>query len=148
EPADDDADVQYVLEFANAQLLELRVYDAMLDGELPKMYDRVERARQRAALLSRRYTSILAALQTQVADVTEVMERVQNALKVTDDVYLARIYSTALEIFREREWRKGIERKLRIIRETYEMLNAEAQTGRAEALEVMIVLLIVAEIVL
>jgi hypothetical protein len=148
EPADEDADIQYVLEFANAQLLELRVYDAMLDAELPKMYDRVEVARRRPALLSRRYAAVLGDLQTQVADVTEVMERVQNALKVTDDVYLARVYSTALEIFREREWRKGIERKLTIIRETYEMLNAEAQAARAEALEVMVVLLIVAEIAL
>ena len=148
EPADEDADIQYVLEFANAQLLELRVYDQMLDGELPKMYDRVELARRRTAFLLRRYAALLSALQTQVADVTEVMERVQNALKVTDDVYLARVYSTALEIFREREWRKGIERKLTIIRETYEMLDAEAQAGRAEVLEVMVVLLIVAEIVL
>lgn len=148
EPADDDADIQYVLEFANAQLLELRVYDAMLDDELPKMYDRVASARMRPAFLLRRYASILGALQTQVADVTEVMERVQNALKVTDDVYLARVYSTALEIFREREWRKGIARKLTIIRETYEMLNAEAQAARAEVLELMIVILIIAEIVM
>jgi hypothetical protein len=148
EPVEDDADVQYVLEFANAQLLELRVYDAMLDDELPKMYDRAELARKRPAFLSRRYAALLAALQTQVADVTEVMERVQNALKVTDDVYLARVYSTALEIFREREWRKGIERKLKIIRETYEMLNVEAQAARAEVLEGMIVILIVVDIVL
>src|SRR5262249_34469977 len=34
EPAADDTDVQYVLEFANAQLLELRYYDSILDVEL------------------------------------------------------------------------------------------------------------------
>jgi hypothetical protein len=124
------------------------VYDAMLDAELPRMYDRIASARMRTAFLSRRHAAILGALHTQVADVTEVMERVQNALKVTDDVYLAHVYSAALEIFREREWRKGIERKLSIIHETYEMLNAEAQAARAEALELMIVILIVAEIVL
>ena len=148
EPDDADTDIQYVLEFANAQLLELRVYDAILDEELPRMYDRVEHARNRPAFLSRRYASVLAGLQTLVADATEVMERVQNALKVTDDVYLARVYTAALEIFREREWRKDVDRKLRIIRETYEMLNAEAQAARTEALEVMVVVLILAEIVL
>ena len=40
EPAADDHDIEYVLEFANAQLLELRAFDAMLDAELPKMYHR------------------------------------------------------------------------------------------------------------
>ena len=149
EPEAHDSDVQYVLEFANAQLLELRYYDAMLDGELPRMYERVAAARgARHAYFGRRYSSILADLQTLVADSTELVERVENALKVTDDVYLARIYSAALEIFRGRAWRAGIDRKLAIIRETYGMLNAEAQAGRSETLEVAIVLLIVLEVVL
>ena len=150
EPAAEDTDVQYVLEFANAQLLELRVYDAMLDAELPRMYDRIQGARagRVGALLGRRFTRILADLQTLVADSTELVERVENSLKVTDDVYLARIYTAALEIFRGRAWRAGIDRKLSIIRDTYGMLNAEAQSARSEALEISIVLLIVAEIVM
>jgi hypothetical protein len=119
---EDDTDVQFILEFANAQLLELRFYDeADVAG---------------------------AELQGLVADSTEIVERVENSLKVTDDVYLARVYTAALEIFRGRVWRAGIDRKLGIIRETYAMLNAEAQATRSEALELAIVLLIVAEIVL
>ena len=83
-----------------------------------------------------------------MADTTELVERVDNALKVTDDVYLARIYAAALEIFRGRAWRAGIDRKLGIIRETYAMLNDEAQAARAEALELTIVFLILAEFAL
>jgi hypothetical protein len=148
EPAAEDTDVQYILEFANAQLLELRVYDAMLDAELPRMYARVAAARRSGlAVLGRRYAPLLSDLQTLVADSTELVERVENSLKVTDDVYLARVYSAALEIFRGRIWRSGIDRKLAIIRETYGMLNAEAQVSRAEALEFAIVLLIVAELI-
>jgi hypothetical protein len=125
------------------------MYDAILDAELPKMYDRVAAARSRGvALFSRRYAPLLGELQTLVADSTELMERVENSLKVTDDVYLARVYTAALEIFRGRVWRSGIDRKLAIIRETYAMLNAESQASRAEALEVAIVLLIVAELLL
>ena len=136
-----------MLELANAQLLELRYYDALLDAELPRMYDRVEAARGgRFSFLRRGYARLLGDLQRQVADSTEIVERVDNALKVTDDVYLARIYSAALEIFRGRAWRAGIDRKLGIIRETYSMLNSEAQVSRSEALELTIVLLIVAEI--
>jgi hypothetical protein len=148
EPAVDDADVQYILEFANAQLLELRVYDAILDAQLPEVYDRVAAARARTGLLRGRYAAILADLQALVADSTELVERVESALKVTDDVYLARIYTAALEIFRGREWRAAIDRKLAIISETYVMLNAEAQAARSEALELLIVVLIFAEILL
>jgi hypothetical protein len=150
EPRADDADVQFILEFANAQLLELRYYDALLDAELPRMYDRIAGLRRGGgrSLLGNRYAGLLAALQAQVADSTEIVERVENALKVTDDVYLARVYSAALEIFRARAWRAGIDRKLAIVRETYGMLSGEAQAARAEALEVAIVVLIVLEIVL
>ncbi|MDQ3949778.1 MAG: hypothetical protein M3282_05485, partial [Gemmatimonadota bacterium] len=142
----EETDVEYVLEFANAQLLELRYYDALLDAELPRIYDRV--TEHRAGRYFRRFTRLLADLQTLVADSTETVERAENALKVTDDVYLARIYTAALEIFRARAWRAGIDRKLGIIRETYEMLNAQAQAVRSELLEITIVALIVLEIVL
>jgi uncharacterized Rmd1/YagE family protein len=98
--------------------------------------------------LRRGYAHLLADLQARVADSTELVERAENALKVTDDVYLARVYSAALEIFRARAWRAGIDRKLGIVRDTYAMLNAEAQAARAEALEVAIVGLILVEIVL
>jgi len=148
EPRGDDRDVEYILEFANAQLLELRYYDAVLDAELPAMYDRIAAARGRvSALPTWRYRPLLARLQTRVADVTETVERVENALKVTDDVYLARIYAAALELFRGTAWRRGIERKLSIVRETYSMLNTEAQAARAELLEIAIIALIVIEIV-
>jgi hypothetical protein len=149
DPVEDESDAQLILEFANAQLLELRYYDALLDAELPRMYDRIESARKGpGALLGRRYAGLLTGLQTLVADSTEIVERTQNALKVTDDIFLARVYGAALELFRERAWRAGIDHKLGIIYQTYEMLNAESMAVRNEVLEVAIVVLIVVEIVL
>jgi hypothetical protein len=149
EPAQADQDVEFLLEFANAQLLELRVYDAYLDAELPQLYDRASLARRGpAALLVRRFEHVLAGLHTLVADTTEVVERVENGLKVTNDVYLARIYHAALALFREDAWRLGLARKLGIFRDTYAMLNDEAQTARGNVLEVIIILLIVIEVVM
>jgi hypothetical protein len=148
EPVPGDADVQYVLEFANAQLLELRYYDIVLDQELPRIYDEVVAARRAFHLLGRRFGRLLGTLQTRVADATESVERVENSLKVTDDVFLGRIYTAALEIFRGPVWRRGIDRKVAIVRDTYAMLNAESQTLRSEALELIIIALIVFEIVM
>jgi hypothetical protein len=148
EPREEDRDVEYILEFANAQLLELRLYDAQLDAELPALYERVTAARgRRFPPLAGRFRTVLADLHTRVADITEIVERVENALKVTNDVYLARIYAASLELFRERNWRRGIERKLEILRETYTMLHTEAQATRVELLELAIVLLFIFEIV-
>lgn len=149
EPRTEDHDIEYVLEFANAQLLELRLFDQRLDADLPALYDRVDAARaRRSPRLAGRFRAVLSDLQTRVADITETVERVENAVKLTNDVYLARVYSAALEVFRERAWRLGIERKLAILRETYAMLNGEAQAARAELLEIAIVVLILVELML
>lgn len=51
-------------------------------------------------------------------------------------------------MFRVRIWRAGIDRKVAILRDTHEMLNAESLARRTEALELVIVLLIVVEVVL
>lgn len=147
EPRVDDEDVEFVLEFANAQLLELRVYDAQLDAELPALYDRIAE-RRRGPPLTRSYRPLMADMQTRVAEITEIVERAENAFKVTNDVYLARVYAAALDLFRERAWRRGIDRKLQIFRDTYTMLNAEAQVARAELMEIVIVVLIAAELVI
>lgn len=144
-----ETDVADVLEMANAQLLEIRTYDEMLDEELPRVRELVEAARRRTHLLaSRRYARLAGRLHTLVAEVTELAERVDNALQVTEDVYLARVYAAAMDLFRVSIVNAAVDRKLAIIRETYTALHSEAAGGRAEALETAILLLIAFEIVL
>ena len=138
-----------LIEFANVQLLLMRTYDAELDTQLPQMYQRIAREQQRFELpLVRRYSQLLHDVQRLVAEVTQVTERVDNALKVTDDVYWNRLYSSLLNVLRVDVWRSGVEHKLALIRETYSMLHAEADAERASALEWTVVLLILFEIVM
>ena len=144
-----ETDVLDVLEVANAQLLEMRFYDELLDDELPRMYGLVQTTRRGNALFgSRRFSRLARRFYTLVAEVTELTERVDNALQVTEDVYLARIYTAALELFRVRIVSAAVDRKLSIIRDTYAALYDEASGGRAAAMELAIVVLIVIEVLL
>ncbi|ONG52609.1 hypothetical protein BKE38_14190 [Pseudoroseomonas deserti] len=144
-----ETDVADVIEMANAQLLEMRSYDELLDAELPRMRDLVEAARRRSHLLaSRRYAGLAQQLHMLVAEVSQLAERVDNALQVTEDVYLARVYAAAMDLFRVPEVSAAVDRKLAIIRDTYTALHGEAAGGRAEVLETAILLLIAFEIVL
>jgi hypothetical protein len=144
-----DSDVIDVLEVANAQLLEMRYYDELLDGELPRMYDLVATTQRAGGLTSsRRLARLARRLYALVAEVTELTEKVDNALQVTEDVYLARIYTAALDLFRVPLVGAAVDRKLSIIRDTYAALYDEASGARAELLEVAIIALIVVEIAL
>ena len=144
-----DADVADVIEVANAQLVEFRYYDTLLDNELPRMYARVQEARGTGSLLAaRRFAHLARGLYMLVAEATELTEKVDNALQVTGDVYLARVYSAALGLFRVPALSASVDRKLAIIRDTYAALYEEASSRRSEWLEIAIVLLIVLEVVL
>ncbi len=143
-----DSDVADILEVANAQLLELRYYDELLDDELPRMYDLVEQTHRATNLLTpRRFADLARKLYTLVAEVTELTEKADNVLQVTEDVYLARVYMSALELFRVPTVSAAVDRKLSIVRDTYAALYAEASDARGEMLEIAIVLLIVLELV-
>jgi hypothetical protein len=138
-----------LIEFANVELLLMRSYDADLDAELPRMYRQIPRVQRRFVLpLVRRYSRLLHDVQRLVAEFTEVTERVDNALKVTDDVYWNRLYSAMLNVLQVDVWRAGVEHKLALLRETYSMLHDEAGAERATALEWTIILLILFEIIM
>lgn len=144
-----DSDVADVLEVANAQLLEMRYYDELLDDELPRMYDHVEETRRTGAWRApQRFGALARRLYALVAEVTELTEKVDNALQVTEDVYLARIYASALDLLRVPRLSAAVDRKLSIIRDTYAALYDEASVRRGELLEIIIVVLIMIEIVM
>jgi hypothetical protein len=143
-----DTDVADVIEVANAQFLQMRYYDELLDAELPRMYDLVEQTTRRPSLGPRRFAGLARRLYTLVAEVTELTEKVDNALQVTEDVYLARVYSASLELFRVKSVSAAVDRKLAIIRDTYSALYDEAASARAGLMEAAVVVLILVEIVL
>ncbi len=147
--ASGSADIPDLLEFANSQLLELRYYDNLLSDEMRKMYQAIEDVGTVPRYGRRKqYRRIMNELMELVADVSEITERIHNSLKVTEDIFYARVYSSALNIFRTRAWADSIERKISIIQQSYSMLSDEIVTQQSTLMELAIVLLIMLEIVL
>lgn len=142
-------DIPDLLEFANSQLLELRYYDSLLTGEMEKMYEAIEEAKRVASF--RRlghYRRIMNELMELIADVMEITERIDNSLKVTEDVFYARIYGAALSIFRTKAWAESIDRKVSTITQSYSMLSNRNINTRSEILEITIIVLILLELIL
>ncbi len=140
-------DIPDLLEFALCQLLELRYYDNLLTEEMEKMYDSIEVAETRFRRLTS-YRLIMNQLMELVVDISEITERIHNSLKVTEDIFYARVYGAALSIFRTKEWMDNIQGKITVVQRSYSMLSEEIVTRRSMWLEVAIILLFVLEIVI
>jgi hypothetical protein len=143
------ADIIDLIEFANVQVLELRYYDQELTREMEKMYDEIEQAdRSSAFRRSRQYHAIMAKLMETSAEISEVIEKVDNLIKVTEDVYYARVYATALKVLRSQQWSASVSRKIEVIQENYSMLSDEVRIQHSNFLEWIIIVLIAMEFVL
>ena len=98
-----------ILEFANSQLLELRYYDDSLDAELGRIYDDFAQARRNPlGLLWSPYNKLARNVLRRIIEVTEFTERVDNALKVVGDFYVARVYQGALRRLRIAAWQQSV----------------------------------------
>ncbi|PWM78248.1 MAG: hypothetical protein DBY32_06095 [Phascolarctobacterium sp.] len=126
-------DVPDLLEFANAQFLELRYYDNALNNAIDRTYDELEAA-EKGSTGSRQtsYRKIRGRLMELMADVSTLTSNINNALQVTEDIFYARIYTRYLDLLRASVWKDNIENKLLVIQRSYNLLNEEVSMYRFE----------------
>ncbi len=137
-----------LIEFANVQVLELRYYDRELEREMEKMYDQIENAdRSSSFRRSRQYHAIMARLMESSAEISEVIDKVDNLIRITEDVYYARVYATALRVLRSSQWSESVSKKIAVIQENYSMLSDEVRIQHSNTLEWIIIILIAMEFV-
>jgi len=140
-------DTTLLLEFANAQLLAFRSYDAEVERDLARITPRIGRLGRERQLLFGSTRAFLFEVHTLIADISDSSGRVENALKVTEDVYWNRVYTAALAVLRVEVWRAGIAETLSVLRETASLLHDEEQAARANLLEILVIVLIAVELV-
>jgi hypothetical protein len=141
-------DIPDLLEFATAHLLELRYYDALLDRELHRIYDEIEAGGSPVAnILTRRYRRLQRETAGLLLELSEMIERLENAVKIVGDFYLARLYQSAVRRFRLPAWQETVLRKQKLVADVNDLIGDAADTSRSELLEMAIIALIVFEIV-
>jgi hypothetical protein len=140
-----DRDIPDLIEFASAQLLELRYYDDFLDRELAVMYHEVERVRGK--MRKREVRALTRKLLQVVLEVTALTERIENSLKWVGDPYLAKFYQAATKQFNLSRWQEQVERKVNLISKVTELLSDQINTDRALLIETLVVVLILIEVV-
>ena len=127
-------DVNDVIEYAIIRLLELRHYDGVLDGVLEQAHKDISAT----TLRLRPYSQLHRQLAHVRVQVTNTVEKVENALKLIGDSYLAKIYDAAADRFGLKTWKDSVREKLTTLQETYAMLTERIQSRRLMMLEVVI----------
>ena len=141
-------DIPDLLEFATAHLLELRYYDDLLDRELHRLYDELEGGGNLVShVVTRKYRKLQRQTAALLLELSEMIERLENAVKIVGDFYLARIYQSAVRRFRLAAWQETVLRKQKLLAEVNDLTGAAADTSRSELLEVAIIILILWEVV-
>lgn len=143
-------DIPDLLEIANAQLLELRYYDDVLDIELRRTYEQMGEQQRRgwSSLFWSPYKSLARRLVVTLMELSEFIERVENSLKIVGDFYLAKVYEAAVTQLRVSSWQASVTRKQRLLTQAYDLLKGEVTTDRSLLLEATIVLLILVEMLI
>ena len=140
-------DATLLLEFANVQLLSFRSYDDQVERDLARITPRIARPPSPIWMRLQSSSRFLREIYALIADITDTSTRVENAFKVTEDVYWNRVYAAAITVLRVEAWRSGIAETLGVLRQMASLLRDEAQTALATLLEVLVILLIAVELV-
>lgn len=143
-PAGAETSVQ-LLEYANSQLLEFRHYDDLLTRELGDVYNFLKHS----SVVLRRWRLGREAykLQSVTVEVTELVERADNAIKFLSDMFSARLYRLAAAKVGVHDYKSLVNQKLHTAEDLYRFLIEGFQQARAFVLELMVVVILVIELV-
>ncbi len=138
-------DVPDVIEFALNQLLEMRYYDDLLDRKLREIYSAVEL--KDISIFSSKYTNLALEAGQRYIEIAEIVESVENSLKVIGDVYHSAVFRTASTKFRFTDWQLSIDNKLDNLADLCKLLLDNINSKRSHLLELTIILLISIEMI-
>ncbi|MBL7663809.1 MAG: hypothetical protein JNM93_01655 [Bacteriovoracaceae bacterium] len=141
----DDTDIADVIEYAVVQILEMQYYDDLLDKRAGALYDSIKLKKK--TILTNQYSKLSEEAAKIYMEISEVVENIENSLKVVGDFYYAKIFRAASKKFRFSDWQHSIDQKLENLKEVSLLLHGEINEKRNQIMEFIIIVLIAVEIV-
>ena len=135
-----------LLEYANSQLLEFRHYDELLTRQLEGVYEFLEHGG--TGVLTRWKTARQASkLHTVLLEVTELTERVDNAIKFLSDMFSARLYKLAASKVGVPDYKDLVNQKVQTAEQLYRFMVDQFHQSRAFVLELMVVIILIIDLI-
>jgi hypothetical protein len=138
-------DIPDVIEFALNQLLEMRYYDDLLDKKLREIYSAVEL--REMSIFSTRYTDLALEAGQRFIEIAEIVESVENSLKVIGDLYHSVVFRMASKKFRFSDWQTSIDTKLENLADICKFLLDNINHRRSHLLELTVIAIISLELI-
>jgi hypothetical protein len=138
-------DIPDVIEFALNQLLEMRYYDDLLDKKLREIYSAIEL--KDVSIFSGRYNDLVLEAGQKYIEIAEIVESVENSLKVIGDLYHSVVFRTASTKFRFNDWQSSIDNKLDNLADICKLLLDNINHKRSYILELIVIALISLELI-
>ncbi len=138
-------DIPDVIEFALNQLLEMRYYDDLLDKKLREIYSAIEL--KDLSIFSSRYTDLALEAGQRYIEIAEIVETVENSLKVIGDLYHSVVFRMASKKFRFSDWQTSIDNKLENLADICKLLLDNINHKRSHILELTVIALISFELI-
>lgn len=147
EPSGQYEDFLYLFEVANLQLLVIRKYDHYLDAVLERSYAEYGRLFKGPPFSTRRAREMVQELGEVRVDLAKATDEMANTAKFFGDWYLGRVYLGAEAKFHIRDYQRLLDEKLTTLNELYQSVLHEIDRRQNLALEILIFLLILFEVV-
>ncbi len=144
-------DIMDILDFLNTQLVTIRYYDDLLDKRMKEinltLLDKPTNSLTEIFKI-RKHNDASRKLMALTVEVKSAVDHARNAIHVTEDVYYARVYMNARQIFGLNSWEESVERKLEIVNDTYEMVQHTLSHAFDDFLEIIVIVLIFIELLI
>jgi len=138
--------VNDLLEYANTQLLEFRYYDELLSSLLSNVYSSLEG--QESLFSSWRLSRRAVRLNRIRLDIMDLAERTEYAVKFISDSYYARVYGVSSAKIGVNDYKMLVDEKLKTAGELYEFMVAQFNERRMFAIEVVVAILVLLDVIL
>lgn len=138
-------DIPDVIEFALNQLLEMRYYDELLDKELNQIYS--DSLKNNESAFNSQFLELAKGASQKYIEIAEIVETVENSLKMIGDQYLSMVFRTASNKFRFKDWQNSIDNKLENLANLSNLLSDNVHHKRSNLLEIIIIILISIEVI-